>query len=160
MRVLRGKQGLWVHDQAIADLNLGNLGLRWPASPCPLFRGADCFHLRVENMRAPEAWRAAPPSLSPAFIVAEGRLGVGCTGKPAGFHALDVLGDTLGLFGLSGGIRRGRLLGSLARVDDQKAYLCHVETPVRVLHWHATDDTLSMPASRRLLPGSPRFFEQ
>src|ERR687886_1607162 len=128
MRVLRGEQGLWAHDEAIAALHLGDLSLRRPASPRPLFGGADGFHLIVERMIAPEAWRAAPPSLPPAFIVAEGRLGVGCTGKPAGFHALDVLGDTLGLFGLSGGIRRGRLLGSLARVDDQKADLCHVET--------------------------------
>ena len=111
MRVLRGEQGLWLHDQALADLNLGALGLRRPASPRPLFGGADGFHLIVENMIAPEAGRAAPPSLPPACLVADGRLGVGCTGKPAGFHALDVLGDTLGLFGLSGGIRRGRLLG-------------------------------------------------
>src|SRR4030095_14230173 len=110
-------------------------------------------------MRAPEARRAAPPALPTAFIVADGRLGVGCTGTPAGFHAPDVLGDPLGLFGLGGGIRRDCLLGSLARVDDQKTDLCHVETPVRVLHGHATDDALPLPASRRLLPGPPRFFE-
>ena len=65
----------------------------------------------VEHMRAPGARCAAPPSLAAAFVVADGRFGVGCTGKPAGFHALDVLGDTLGLFGLGGGIRRGCLLG-------------------------------------------------
>src|SRR5262250_493497 len=151
MRVLSGEQGLWVHMEAIADLNLGGLGLRRTASPRPLFGGADCFHMIVENMVAPEARRAAPPSLPTACIIADGRLGIGRTGKPAGFHALDVLGDTLGFFGLGGGIRRGRLLGQLARVDDQKTDLCHVETPVRVLHWHATDDALPMPASRRLL---------
>ena len=111
MRVLRGEQGLWVHTEAIADLNLGGLGLRRTASPRPLFGGADCFHMIVENMRAPEARRAAPPALPPAFLGAEGRLGVGLTGKPASFHALDVLGDTLGLLGLGGGMRRGRLLG-------------------------------------------------
>ncbi len=160
MRVFRGEQGLWAHAQAIADLHLGSLGLRRTASSRPLFGGADGFHMIVEHMRAPETRRAAPPSLPTAFIVADGRLGVGCTGKPAGFHALDVLGDTLGLFGLGGGIRCSRLLGSLARVDDQKAYLGHVETPVRVLHGHATDDALPMPASRRLLSGPPRFFEQ
>jgi hypothetical protein len=110
-------------------------------------------------MRAPEARRAAPPSLPTAFVVADGRLGGGCTGKPAGFHALDVLGDTLGLLGLGGGIRRGCWLGSLARVDDQQTALGHVETPVRVLHGHATDDALPLPASRRLLPGPSRFFE-
>lgn len=159
MCLLSGKQGLWVHDQAIADLNLGNLGLRRTASPRPLFGSADCFHMIVEHMRAPEARRTAPPSRPTAGIVAESRLGVGRTGTPASFHALDVLGDTLGLLGLGGGIRRGRLLGSLARVDDQKTSLCHVETPVCVLHGHATDDALPMPASRRLLPGPSRFFE-
>jgi hypothetical protein len=160
LRVRRREQGLWVHPQAIADFHLGGVGLRRTASPWPLFGGADCFHMIVENMIAPEARRAAPPSLPPAFIVADGRLGVGRTGKPAGCHALDVLGDPLGLFGLGGGIRCGRLLSQLARVDDQKAYLCHVETPVRVLHGHATDDALPMPASRRLPTSPPRFFEQ
>src|SRR5215471_649833 len=160
MRVLSGEQGLWVHPEARADLHLGGLGLRRTASPRPLFGGADCFHMIVEHMIAPEARRAAPPSLPTACIVADGRLSVGRTGKPAGFHALDVLSDTLSLFGVGGGIRRGRLLGQLARVDAQKTDLCHVETPVRVLHGHTTDDALPMPASRRLLTGPPRFFEQ
>ena len=111
MRVFRGEQGFWAHDQAIADLNLGGLGLRRPAAPRPLFGGADGFHKIVEHKRAPGARCAAPPSLPTAFLVADGRLGVGRTGKPAGFHALDVLDDTLGLFGLGGGIRRGCLLG-------------------------------------------------
>ena len=88
MRVFRGEQGFWAHDQAIADLNLGGLGLRRPAAPRPLFGGADGFHMIVEHMRAP-ARCAAPPSLAAAFVVADGRFGVGCTGKPAGFHALD-----------------------------------------------------------------------
>ena len=111
MRVFRGEQGLWVHMEAIADLHLGGLGLRRPASPRPLFGGADGFHLIVEHMIAPGARRAAPPSLPTPCIVTDGRLGVGGTGKLPGFHALAVLGDTLGLFALGGGIRRGRLLG-------------------------------------------------
>ena len=39
LRVFRGAQGLWAHDQAIADLHLGDLGLRRPAAPRPLFGG-------------------------------------------------------------------------------------------------------------------------
>jgi hypothetical protein len=115
--------------------------------------------MRAENLRAPGARRAAPPSLPTAFIGTEGRLGGGGTGKPAGFHALDGLGDPRGLLALGGGIRRGRLLGSLARVDDQQTSLCHVETPVRVLHGHATDDAVPMPAAPRRLTGPLRFFE-
>src|SRR4029450_1141698 len=100
----------------------------------------------MEAMIPPEPWRAAPPSLPTAFIVGEGRLSLSCTSKPAGFHALDVLGDALGLFGLGGGVGRGRLLGQLAGVHDQTAYLGHVEAPIRVLHGHAADETLCMPA--------------
>ena len=109
--ILGGDQGLWVPDQTIADRDLGGLGLRRTASTRPLYGGADCFDTLVKRMVAPEARLATPPSLPPAFIVADGRLGVGCTGKPAGFHALDVLSDTLGLFGLGGVIGHGRLLG-------------------------------------------------
>jgi hypothetical protein len=103
---------------------------------------------------------AAPPSLALAFIVGDGRLRVGGTGKPARFHVLDVLGDTLGFPGLGCGRRHRRLVGQLARVDSQKASLCYVEAPVSVLHRHAADDTLPMPVSRRLLAGSTRFFKQ
>ena len=160
MRVLGGDQRLWVHDQTIADLDLGCLGLRRTASTRPLFGGADRFHTIVERMIAPEARRAAPPSLPTAFIVGDGRLGVGRTGKPAGFHALDVLGDALGLFGLGGGVGRGRLLGQLAGVHDEKTELFHGESPVSVFHFHLADDTVPMPAAWRLLPGPARFFEQ
>jgi hypothetical protein len=97
--------------------------------------------------------------LATPVVRCDGRLGVGCTGKPAGFNTVEMLGDTLGFFGLGGGIRRRCLVGQLAGVDDQKASVCHVQAPVRVLHGHAADDALPMPASRRLLSGPPRFFE-
>src|SRR5262249_56828640 len=93
-RVFRGEQGLWVPMEARADRHLGGLGLRRPASPRPLFRGADGCYMRVEPLRAPGARRAAPPSLPTACIVAEGRLGGGRTGPPAGFPPLAVLRGT------------------------------------------------------------------
>src|SRR5919108_1476660 len=111
MRILAGDQGLWVHDQTIADRALGCLGLRRTAAPRPLDGGAHCFHTIVKRMVAPETRLATPPSLPPACIVTDGRLGGGGTGKPAGFHALDVLGATLGLFGLGGVVGHGRWLG-------------------------------------------------
>jgi hypothetical protein len=159
MRVRSGEQGLWVHPEARADLPLGGRGLRRTASPRPLFGGADGCHRRVEHRRAPAARRAAPPSLPPACLSAAGRLGVGRPGQPAGCHALDGLGDTLGVCGVGGGRRRGRLLGPLARGDDQTTALCQVATPVRGRHGHAPDDAGPMPASRRLLTGPPRFCE-
>ena len=101
----------------------------------------------------------APPLATP-FVLGNGRLCVGGTGKPLRFHMLDVRCDTLGFLGLSGGIRDRRLVGQLARVDDQKADRCHIEAPISVLHGHTTDDTLPMPAARGLLPSTARLFEQ
>jgi hypothetical protein len=66
----------------------------------------------------------------------------------------------LGFLGLGGGIRLGRLVGQLAGVHDQKADLGHVEVPLSVFHFHLADDTGAVPASRRLLAGAARFFEQ
>ena len=114
----------------------------------------------MQDMVTPRPWFAPTPPLAPPFVLCNGCLCVGSTGKPPRFHMLDVRCDTLGFLGLSGGIRHRGLVGQLARVDDQQAYLCHIEAPVRVLHGHAADNTLPMPASRWLLPGPPRFFEQ
>src|SRR5262245_41325737 len=111
-------------------------------------------------MVTPRPWLAPTPPLATPGVLGDGRLGVGDTGKPPRFHVLDVLCDTLGFLGLGGGIRRRCLVGQLTGVDDQKAYVCHIKAPISVLHGHAADDTLPMPASRRLLPGPPRFFEQ
>jgi hypothetical protein len=71
-----------------------------------------------------------------------------------------MLGDPLGFLGLGGGIRYRRLVGQLAGVHHQKAYLCHFAAPVSVLHGHAADDTLPVPLPWRLLPRSAWFFEQ
>jgi hypothetical protein len=111
MCVLRGEQGLWVHDQAIADLNLGGLGLRRTASPRPLLRDTDRFDLIVQHLGTPRPGLTPTPPLPTPFVLCNSGLGGGGTGKPAGCHALDVRGDTRGLLGLGGGIRRGRLLG-------------------------------------------------
>jgi hypothetical protein len=111
-------------------------------------------------MIAPEARLAAPSSLPPAFIVDNGRLGISRTSKPAGFHALDVLGEALGLSGLGAAVGRSRLLGQLAGMHDEKPEFFHSESPVSVLYFHRTDDTVPMPAPWRLLPSPTRLFEQ
>ena len=146
--------------EAIAALDLGGLRLRRTASPRPLWRHTDRFDLLGQGMRRPRPGRAPAPPLAAAFVLSNGCLRIVGTGKPPRFHVLDVLGDTRGFLGLGGGIRRRRLVGQLAGVDDQKADCCHVEAPVRVLYGHAADDALPMPAARRLLTGPPRFFEQ
>src|SRR5688572_33386749 len=111
-------------------------------------------------MVTPRPWLAPTPPLATPFVLGNGSLCVGGTSKPPRFYMLDVLGNTRSFLGLGGGIRRYRLVGQLAGVDDQKAYCRHVEAPVRVLHGHTADDTLPMPAARWLLTGPPRFFEQ
>jgi len=95
-----------------------------------------------------------------AFIVGDGCLGVGGTSKPAGFNAPDVLCETLGFLGLGCGICHRALVGQLAGVDRQEAYLCHVAASVSVFHFHLADATGSMPAAWRLLAGAARFCEQ
>jgi len=102
----------------------------------------------VEGVITPGVRRAAPPSLPTAFIGGDGGLGVGRTGKPAGFHPPDVLGKTLGFLGLGRGIRHSALVGPLAGVDHQEAYLCQVEASVSVFHFPLADDTGPVPASR------------
>src|SRR5215831_3633713 len=111
-------------------------------------------------MVTPRLWLAPTPPLAMPFVLGNSGLCVGGTSKPPRFHVLDVLGNTRGFLGLGGGIRRRPLVGQLAGVDDQKADFCHVEAPIRVLHGHAADDALPMPAARRLLTGPPGFFEQ
>jgi hypothetical protein len=111
-------------------------------------------------MGTPRPWLTPTPPLATPFVLGHGGLCVGGTSQPPRFYVLDVLGTTRGFLGLGGGIRRRRLVGQLAGVDDQKAYCRHVEAPVRVLHWHTADDALPMPAARWLLTGSPGFFEQ
>jgi hypothetical protein len=110
-------------------------------------------------MVTPRPWRAPTPPLAPPVVLCQSRLGGGTTGKPPRVNVSDVLGDTLRFLGVGRGIGHRRLGGQLARVDDQQASLGHVEAPIRVLHGDAADDTLSRPASWRLLPGPPRFFE-
>ena len=110
-------------------------------------------------MRASEARLAAPPSLPSAFRVGEGCLSVGRIGKPSGFNALDGLGDAPGLFGLGGAVGRGRLLGQLAGVHDEKPEFFDSKAPISVFHFHRADDTVPVPASRRLLACPARFFE-
>ena len=114
VRVLGGDQGLWVHDEAITDRNLGCFGLRWTASTRPFLRDTDRFDLRVEAMVTPGPWLAPTPPLATPVVLGNGRLRVGGTSKPPRFHVLDVRGATLGFLGLGGGIRRRRLVGHLA----------------------------------------------
>src|SRR4029450_3310729 len=108
----------------------------------------------------PGARRAATPTLTTAFIVGDGCLGVSRPGKPAGFNALDVLYDALGLSGLGGSVGDGRLLSQLAGVYDEKTELFASESPVSVFHCHRADDTVSVPAPWGLLPCPAWLFAQ
>jgi hypothetical protein len=155
-----GPPGLWVPPEAIADFDLGGLRLRRTASPCPLLRPTDRFDLIVQVRVTPRPWLAPTPPLATAYVLGNGRLRSGGPGKPPRLHRLDVGCQTLGCLGLSGGIRHRYLVGHLAGVHDQKAYLGDVEAPVSVLHGHRAGDTLPVPASWRLLPCPAGLFEQ
>jgi hypothetical protein len=111
-------------------------------------------------MIAPGVRGAAPPALPTAFLGGDSLLRIGGAGQPPRFNVLDGLCQTLGFLGLGSGIRHGRLVGQLARVDAQKAELGHVLSPIRILHGHAAEDPGPMPVSRRLLTSPARLFEQ
>ena len=147
------------HAQPIADLDLGHLGLRRTASTRPLVGRPDGCHTIVERMIAPEPWPAATPALPPAFIVGDGRLSVGRTSTPAGFHALDRLGDALGLCGLGGAVGGGGLLGSLTGGPDEKTEVCQRESPLSGCHCYPAHDTAPLPAPCGFLSRPPGLFE-
>src|SRR5262245_2382835 len=114
VHVLRRDQGLWVYDEAIANLNLRGFGLRRTASMRPFFRDADRFDPIMQDMVTPRPGLTPPPPLAPPFVLGNGRLCIGGTGKPLRFNVLAVLSDTLGFLGLGGSIRHCRLVGQLA----------------------------------------------
>ena len=159
VRVLVRDQGLWGPNQALADLDRGGLRLRRTASTRPLCGGTDRVHLRGERRRAPEARRAAPPSLPPACRGGDGRLSVGRPGKPAGCNTLAGLGDVLGLWGWGGALGRGRWRGQLAGVHDEKPACFYSQAPSGVVHCPLADDPGPVPASRRLLACTARLCE-
>jgi hypothetical protein len=111
VRILGGDESLTMPDEAIADLDLGHLGLQPTASTCPFLGDTDRCYPIAEGMIAPGVRLAAPPSLPTTFILGHGLLGVGGTGKPAGFPTLAGLGEALDLFGLGGGVGDGCLMG-------------------------------------------------
>ena len=147
------------HAQPIADLDLGHLGLRRTASTRPLVGRPDGCHTIVERMIAPELWPAATPALPPACIVGDGRLSVGRTSKPAGFHALAVRGDALGLFGLGGAVGGGCLRGELTGVHDENTEVCQRESSLSVCHCDPAHDTAPRPAPWGFRSRPPRLFE-
>ena len=138
-----------------AALACGHRGLGRPAAPGPFLGDADRCDPRVAGMLAPGVWLTAPPALPTPCIVGPGLLRIGSTSKPPRCHVLDLLGAALGVLGLGGGLGPCRLLGQLARVDHDKASLGHGKTPGSGLHGPAADDTVPLPASRRLLAGAP-----
>jgi hypothetical protein len=100
------------------------------------------------------------PPLAMPFVLGNSRLGIGDTRKPPSFDTLDVLCDLGGFLRLSCGIGFSSLGGQLARVDDEKAELGHVLSPVSIFHGHVASDALPVPAARWLLTRAARFFEQ
>src|SRR5215510_13222110 len=152
--------GLCLAPEAITDAVQGLFCLGGTASLRAFLPLCDRFYLVMEGMVTPGPRLAPTPPLATAFVLGNGGLRIGGTGKPAGFDTRDMLCDLRSFLRLGCGIRDRRLVGQLAGVDHQKAEFCHLEASVSIFHFHPTDDTLPIPASRRLLPGPTRFFEQ
>src|SRR4029453_5290306 len=129
------------------------------AATRPLCRDTDRFDTIVQAMITPRPGFAPTPSLASPFVLCNGCLRVGGTGKPAGFNTLDMFCNSRGLFGLGRGVGHGRLLGQLAGVDEEKTEGFDSQSPVSIFHFHPAGDTAAVPASRGLLTCPARFFE-
>ena len=100
-----------LRPQAITDDFLWDFSPRRATALRPFSALRDRFDTIVQRMRTPGPWPAATPALPAPFVLCDGRLRVGNTGKPAGLDALDVLCNALGLLNLGSDIGGGRLLG-------------------------------------------------
>ena len=147
-----------MHDPPRTALALGGLALRGTASTRPLCGSTDRPHVRGERMRAPRAGLTAPPPLPTACRGSDGGLGVGRTGQPAGFHALDRLGDPCGLCGWGSRGGCGGLLGPRAGPHDEQPPRFHRVPPVSVCHLDGAEDTLPVPTPWRLRPRPAWLF--
>src|SRR5215217_139914 len=102
--------GLALHHEAIADDVLRHLRLRRPTAPRPLLALGDRLHTIMQGMIAPRLWCAPPPPSTASFVLRDGCLRIGGTGKPAGCHPLAMRRDVDGLLGLSRAVGAGRLV--------------------------------------------------
>jgi hypothetical protein len=160
MRVDGRHVGVCLAPEAIADSVLGQLCLGEAASLRAFLPLLDRFHLVLEGMITPGARLAPPPSLAMPVVLCHSSLGISRTGTPAGFHALAVLGDALGLFGLGSAVGHSRLLGQLAGVHDEKSEFFHRASPVSIFYFHRADDTVPVPTPWGFVPCPTRLCEQ
>src|SRR4030095_7409554 len=73
------------------------------------------------RMIPPRVWTATATARLVGLILRHGRYGIRFTGKPAGVHPLDVVGEGFSFLLLSAGIRLRVLLGQLAGMHHEKA---------------------------------------
>lgn len=95
--------GFYLDPEAIADGVLGQLCLRGAAALRAFLPSRDRLHPVAQGMVPPGPRLASTPPLPTPFLLRNRRLGVSRTRKPARFHALYVLGDTLGFLRLGCG---------------------------------------------------------
>src|SRR5262249_5214352 len=77
--------GLCLDAEAITEAVLGLLCLGGTASLCAFLPLCDRFHLVMEGMVPPGPRLAPTPPLAAAFVLGNGDLRIGGTGKPTGF---------------------------------------------------------------------------
>jgi hypothetical protein len=106
--------GLCLNPEAITDAVLGLLCLGGAASLRAFLPLCDRFHLVMEGMVPPGPRLAPPPPLAAAFVLGNGGLRIGGTGKLAGFNTRHMRCDPRSFLRLGCGIRDRRLVGQLA----------------------------------------------
>ena len=111
-------------------------------------------------MIPPRVWTATATARLLGLILRDGRCGIRFTGKPAGVHPLDVVGEDLSFLRLGAGIRLRVLLGQLAGMHHEKAPCLLRHPPIPVLDLYGAAHALSMPLAARFVLGTPRLFHE
>jgi hypothetical protein len=103
---------------------------------------------------------AASPARPPGLIFRDRLGGIRLTGKPAGVHALHMLGDGPRFLRWRAGIRLGLLVRQLTRMHHHKPERLRDDSSVAVLDLDLPDDALTMPTAGLLVLRPPGLLYQ
>jgi hypothetical protein len=111
-------------------------------------------------MLPPRVWTATATARLLVLLLRDGRCGIHFTGKPAGVHPLDMVGEDLSFLRLGAGIRLCVLLGQLARMHHEKAPFLLRHPPITVLDLYGAEHAVAMPLAACFVLGTPRLFHE